>query len=131
LGRLGLLPTLEWLASDVAEYSGIGIKVNVLGSERRLTEEVELVLFRIAQEALRNVWRHAQATKADITVQFDKDKATDNGKGFSLPQAIGDLAKDGKLGLAGMQERARLIGGTLTVQSQPGEGTSITVELTV
>ncbi|PIW39857.1 MAG: hypothetical protein COW22_04850, partial [Chloroflexi bacterium CG15_BIG_FIL_POST_REV_8_21_14_020_46_15] len=135
LGRLGLLPTLEWLASDVAEYSGIGIKVNILGSERRLTEEVELVLFRIAQEALRNVWRHAQATKADITVQFDKDKAritiTDNGKGFSLPQAIGDQAKDGKLGLAGMQERARLIGGTLTVQSQPGEGTSITVELTV
>ena len=135
LGRLGLLPTLEWLASDVAEYSGIGIKVNVLGSERRLTEEVELVLFRIAQEALRNVWRHAQATKADITVQFDKDKAritiTDNGKGFSLPQAIGDQAKDGKLGLAGMQERARLIDGTLTVQSQPGEGTSITVELTV
>ena len=131
LGRLGLLPTLEWLASDVAEYSGIGIKVNILGSERRLTEEVELVLFRIAQEALRNVWRHAQATKADITVQFDKDKAritiTDNGKGFSLPQAIGDQAKDGKLGLAGMQERARLIDGTLTVQSQPGEGTSITV----
>jgi len=70
LGRLGLLPTLEWLASDVAEYSGIGIKVNILGSERRLTEEVELVLFRIAQEALRNVWRHAQATKADITVQL-------------------------------------------------------------
>lgn len=71
LDRLGLLSALEWLASDVSEYSGIEIKVNVLGNERRLPEEVELVLFRITQEALRNVWRHSQATRAEITVEFD------------------------------------------------------------
>ncbi|MFC1943791.1 PAS domain S-box protein, partial [Chloroflexota bacterium] len=133
LDRLGLLAALEWLASDVAEYSGIGIKVNVLGSERRLTEEVELVLFRIAQEALRNMWRHSQATRAEITVEFEESKTritvSDNGKGFNLPQRIGDLAKDGKLGLAGMQERAHLIGGTLTVQSEPGKGTTATIEV--
>ena len=133
LDRLGLLPALEWLASDMAEYSGIATNVNVLGTERRLPEEVELVLFRITQEALRNVWRHSQATKAEITVEFDEDKTrvtvSDNGKGFNVPQTIGDLARDGKLGLAGMQERTRLIGGTLTVQSQPGKGSSITIEL--
>jgi PAS domain S-box-containing protein len=133
LDRLGLLAALEWLASDVAEYSGIATKLNVLGSRRRLTEEVQLVLFRIGQEALRNVWRHSQATKAEITVEFDESKTriivSDNGKGFNLPQTIDVLAKDGKLGLAGMQERARLIGGTLTVQSQPGKGSIITVEL--
>ncbi|MFC1957753.1 PAS domain S-box protein [Chloroflexota bacterium] len=133
LDRLGLLGALEWLASDVAEYSGIDIKVNVLGNERRLTEEVELVLFRIIQEALRNAWRHSEATRAEITIEFDEDKTrilvSDNGKGFELPQTIGDLAKDGKLGLAGMQERARLIGGTLKIQSQPGRGSTITVEL--
>jgi len=133
LDRLGLLSALEWLASDVAEYSGIAIKVNVLGTERRLPEEVGLVLFRITQEALRNVWRHSQATKAEITVEFDQSKTrvtiSDNGKGFNLPKTIGGLARDGKLGLAGMQERAQLVGGTLTVQSEPGRGSGITVEL--
>jgi len=132
LDRLGLLAALEWLASDVAEYSGIATKVNILGSERRLPEEVELALFRITQEALRNVWRHSQATEAEITVEFDESKTritvSDNGKGFAFPEKIGDLARDGKLGLAGMQERVQLIGGTLTVQSQPDKGTSITVE---
>lgn len=133
LDRLGLLAALEWLASDVAEFSGIATKVNVIGSERLFTEEIKLVLFRIIQEALRNVWRHSQATGAEITVEFEPGKTrisvTDNGKGFNLPQTMGDLAKDGKLGLAGMQERARLIGGTLTVQSQPGKGSTVTVEL--
>jgi len=133
LDRLGLLPALEWLASDVAEYSGIAIKVNTLGTERRLPEEAELVLFRITQEALRNVWRHSEATRTEVIVEFDESKTritvSDNGKGFNLPKTIGDLARDGKLGLAGMQERARLLGGTLTVQSEVGRGSSIKVEL--
>lgn len=133
LDRLGLLPALEWLASDVAEYSGITTRVNVTGTEHRLPEEVELELFRITQEAMRNVWRHSQATRADITVEFDRDKTritvSDNGKGFTLPESIDTLARDGKLGLAGMQERARLIGGNLTVQSDTARGTGITVEI--
>ena len=133
LDRLGLLSALEWLASDTSEYSGIATKVNLLGTERRLPEEVELVLFRITQEALRNVWRHSQATRAEITVEFNSEKTkitvSDNGKGFNLPEKIGDLARGGKLGLTGMQERAQLIGGTLSVQSQPGKGTSVTMEL--
>jgi len=135
LDRLGLGPALEWLASDVAQYSEIVIKVNVLGTQRRLPEEIELVLFRITQEALRNVWRHSKATQAEVVVEFDESNTriivNDNGKGFNLPQTIGDLARDGKLGLAGMQERARLVGGTLTVRSQPGKGFSITVEVPV
>ncbi len=133
LDRLGLLPALEWLASDVAEYSGIATRVNVLGTERRLPEEVELVLFRTTQEALRNVWRHSQATEAEITVEFDEKKTritvSDNGKGFNLPRTLGDLAREGKLGLAGMQERAQLVDGTLTAQSQLGHGSSITIEV--
>ena len=133
LDSLGLLSAIEWLASDATEYSGIETKVSVLGPPRRLPEELELVLFRITQEALRNVWRHSQATRAEITVEFDENKVritvSDNGGGFTPPEAIGELARDGKLGLAGMQERAQLIGGILTIQSQPDKGTSITVEL--
>ena len=133
LDRLGLLSALEWLASDVAEYSGIETTVRVLGAKRRLSEDAKLVLFRITQEALRNVWRHSEATQAEIAVKFEKGKTkitvSDNGKGFSLPDTIGDLARDGKLGLAGMQERARLLGGSLKVQSKPGKGSSITVEI--
>ncbi len=133
LDRLGLLPALQWLASNVAEYSGLATRVNVIGAERRLPEERELVLFRIAQEAMRNVWRHAQATQAEVTIEFGEGKTkitiSDNGKGFTLPKMMGDLAKEGKLGLAGMQERARLIGATLTVQSELGKGSSLTVEL--
>ena len=131
LDRLGLLPALEWLASEVTEYSGIVTKVNILGKQRRLPEEVELVLFRITQEALRNVWRHSQASKAEIKVEFEESKTritvSDDGEGFNLPDKIGDLARDGKLGLAGMQERAQLVGGNLMVQSRPGGGTSISV----
>jgi signal transduction histidine kinase len=133
LDQLGLLPALDWLAADVTKYSGIATKVNVIGTERRLSEEIELMLFRITQEALRNVWRHSQATRAEITVKFDNTKTrvtvNDNGKGFNLPGTMGDLPKEGKLGLAGMQERARLMGGTLMVQSEPGKGTTVTVEV--
>lgn len=133
LDRLGLLPALEWLASSVTEHSGITTDVKVSGEEYRLSEEAAIALFRITQEALRNVWRHSGATNAQIIVEFDVTKTrvtiSDNGKGFKVPQNIGEIAKDGKLGLTGMQERAQLIGGILTIHSKPGEGTVVTVEI--
>lgn len=135
LDRLGLLSALNWLATDISSYAGITAEVKVTGEERRLPEEVALVLFRITQEALRNVWRHSGANKADISVAFNENNITisvsDNGGGFSPPPKMGDLARDGKLGLAGMQERARLIGATLSVVSEPGVGSTITLEAPV
>ncbi|MDP2948465.1 MAG: PAS domain S-box protein [Chloroflexota bacterium] len=130
---LGLLPALEWLVSDLEKHFGVAIGMAVLGPERRFSPDVELVLFRIAQEALRNVWRHSQASRAWVTVEFGDSKTTlavrDNGKGFEVPQSMADLANVGKLGLAGMQERARLAGGKLTLESEPGKGTTVTVEV--
>ena len=132
LDRLGLVPALEWLASEATEYSGIRTNVSVLGNIKRFPGEVELVLFRITQEALRNVWRHSSASTAKIKVEFEEDKVritvSDNGKGFRIPERMVDYARDGKLGLAGMQERAQLIGGTLKVSSREGKGTDVVIE---
>jgi signal transduction histidine kinase len=96
---------------------------------------VELVLFRIAQEALSNVRRHSRATNVEVVVKFNERKVgitiRDNGKGFTLPETIGDLLKEGRFGLVGMQERIQLLGGSLNIESAPGKGTSIKVEAPV
>jgi signal transduction histidine kinase len=132
LDRLGLVPALEWLASDIGKRSGINVEIRIHGVSRRFPPEVELVLFRVAQEALRNAWRHAQATRADIAVEFGGRKiritVKDNGKGFDLPETTGDLVKSGRLGLAGMQERIQLVGGSLRIESRLGEGTMVVIE---
>jgi PAS domain S-box-containing protein len=132
LDRLGLLPAVEFLASEVTKHSGAVTKVNLIGKEHRLPEEVAVALYRITQEALRNVWRHSEATHAEINIEFGdrwaRINVSDNGKGFQVPAKLSDLAKQEKLGLAGMLERVQLVGGTLTVKSQPGKGTTVTVE---
>ena len=132
LDRLGLLPALEWLVDDVKKHSGLTVKLSIKGSERRLHAETELLLFRIVQEALRNVWRHAEATEAKIKVEMSnriKITIRDNGKGFHVPDTIGDLAKDGRLGLVGMHERIQLIGGTLQMTSKPQKGTTLVIDV--
>jgi two-component system sensor histidine kinase DegS len=135
LDDLGLLPALEWLASDLTEHFGIAVDMKVLGSVRRLPPEVESVLFRIVQEALRNVWKHSGTSRAWVTLEFGGDKVVvavrDEGKGFKLPERREDLTVAGKLGLAGMQERAQLIGGRLKLKSEPGKGTTVTLEVPV
>ena len=132
---LGLLPALDWLVSDIEKHFDLTIGMAVLGPERRFSPEVELVLFRVAQEALRNVWKHSEASRAWVTVEFGDDNTAlavkDNGKGFEVPPSMADLANVGKLGLAGMEERARLVSGKLTLESEPGEGTTVTVEVPV
>jgi len=132
---LGLLPALEWMAENLAKDYEIDTRVQVMGSERSLPDETTLILFRIAQEALSNIRRHAEATRAWINLEFYDNKTVvtveDNGKGFELPPRIGDLTSSGKLGLAGMQERAQLINGNLKIQSEPGKGTTVTVEVPI
>lgn len=132
---LGLLPALEWLTSETSKQHKIVADVQVLGEEQRLAPESELALFRIAQEALTNVRKHAQASQARVIVAFGDGRVrltvSDNGQGFEQTQSIGDLPGRGKLGLVGMQERARLVGGTLNIESQPGKGTVVQVEIPV
>jgi len=135
LDDLGLIAALEWMVDEPIEKQGIDGHVEVVGNERSLPDEVQLMLFRIAQEALNNVRRHAEATCVWITMEFGDSEITltvkDNGKGFELPEKVEELASMGKLGLAGMQERALLIGGKLTLQSEPHKGTTVRVEVPI
>jgi len=133
LDDLGLIPALRSLAKDLQESNGIGTDLKVLGGERRFSPEVELLLFRIVQEALNNIRRHAQASEAQVVMEFAEDRIkvsiSDNGRGFELSGRVDDLPRSGKLGLAGIQERVRLLGGTIQLKSTPGKGTTLIVEV--
>jgi signal transduction histidine kinase len=133
LDDLGLTPALRSLVKDLQEYDGIVTSLIVLGGERRFSSEVESLLFRIVQEALNNIRKHAQASEVQVAMEFAEDKVkltiSDNGRGFELSGRVDDLPRSGKLGLAGMQERARLLGGTLEVKSIPGKGTTLIIEV--
>jgi signal transduction histidine kinase len=91
------------------------------------------LLFRIVQEALNNIRKHSEASNVEIGVNFGDARTvvtiTDNGRGFSIPERVSDLAATGKLGLAGMWERAQLIGGYVRINSEAGQGTVVTVEV--
>ena len=133
LDDLGLVAALEWMAEDMEKNYRIRAHVEVVGVERGLPTEVQLLLFRIAQEALSNIRRHAEASKAVVELRFGDYNITltvsDNGKGFELPERIGDLASAGRLGIMGMSERARLLGGTLEIKSEIGNGTQAVAKI--
>jgi signal transduction histidine kinase len=126
---------VDWLASELTKHHGISVEMAVNGEEKALSKQTELMLFRIVQEALNNVWKHSEATR--VTVSFEYSDSTvkvtirDNGKGFNIPPRVGDLAVAGKLGLTGVQERAQLLGGVLNIKSQPGKGTELSVEVKI
>jgi len=135
LDDLGLLPSLEDLAADLRREQGIAVEVLALGRVQRLDPETELALFRIVQEALNNVRRHANASEVVVNLRFDRDRVRvivrDDGQGCELPEYLSELTATGRLGLAGIYERAHLLGGKARVESKPGQGTKVNVELPV
>jgi len=133
LDDLGLVPALEWLADDLPNQYGVQASVEIDDDLPELSQETQLLLFRIAQEALRNVGRHSGATWAAISLRWSEDRVVmtvaDDGRGCDLPKDISDLARTGKLGLLGMYERARLLCGSFDIRSEQGQGTTVMVEL--
>jgi len=123
---------LRELTTQVQDQSGIEVSFKVKGKELRFTSEEELLVYRIAQEALRNVWKHSQASKAELVIEFDENRTVvvvaDNGRGCTVGESS-EFLKEGKLGLMGMRERAHLLGGTLKVCSEPKEGTTVVLEI--
>ncbi len=129
LDDLGLAPSLGELVAELRRRSGMPGGLTIAGEVRRLPEEIELALYRIAQEATTNVQLHAHASHVSVRLQFLEDEVrlevTDNGIGFNLEDK--DLDAGEAVGLLGMRERAELVGGTLTIRTSPGQGTEITV----
>lgn len=133
LDDLGLVSAIEWLASDAAERTDLAIEVQVTGGGWGLANEQELGIFRIVQETLSNVEKHAHASHVRITIEGNREQlhitVRDDGQGFEAPADINALASDGRYGLLGMQERARLCAGALTLRTAPGEGTTVAVQV--
>jgi signal transduction histidine kinase len=132
LDQLGLIPALRGVAETLLQPQGISLSIKTEGISERLPREVELILFRIAQEAMHNVVRHSQATQVWIHLMRRESELVmevqDNGRGFDLSAIIESGAERG-LGLAGMRERASLVGGQLEIQTRPGQGTTIRVRI--
>ena len=132
LDDLGLLPALRSYLKDYAERTGLLVRFERSAKDAPLNAEQKTALFRIAQESLANVAKHAQATEVVVTLGFAEDKMQlrikDNGKGFAVKQQRTAVERN-RLGLLGMQERARLVNGRCLVQSAPGCGTTVMAEI--
>jgi len=133
LDNLGLLAAIEMVVDEHTELLSRGARLSISGEPRRLDPKLELALFRIAQEALRNVARHAHAESAEVGLVFEHDQLTltirDDGIGLTLPRHVSDLATRGKLGVLGMKERAELAGGDFQVVAGDGGGSTIVVRV--
>lgn len=132
LDDLGLLPALEGLMAGLPQ-SGIEPLLETRGDQRRLSPDTELALYRIAQEALNNTRKHAQASRVETVVEFGADRVRvsvqDDGQGFEMPASLSDLATLGRFGFVGMHERVQLLRGTLTVRSELGKGMTIVADV--
>lgn len=133
LDDLGLPAALRWYASKVAERTGLKIRVDIFGEEKPITETVKIATFRIVQEALNNIIKHAEATGVFIQLSYNPTHihvtVRDDGKGFDPDVVRKRQTSRPSLGLAGMNERAGLLGGTVVIEAGPGQGTLVEVKI--
>ena len=132
LDDLGLFKTIEWLTDRFSEqHSDIHTRVELPETSTRLPEEIELVCYRVCQEALHNISKHACPTIVDVALTFSGDhlklNISDNGRGFDAAKRRSK--EHWGIGLLGIKERAKGLGGTATIESSPDNGTRISVEL--
>ena len=133
LDDLGLLSAIRWYTGNRLEPLGIQARVEVTGEERKLSPPAEIALFRVVQEAINNIVKHAEAHSVVLSVEFKEStimiEVEDDGKGFDegAVSLIPDKAQG--VGLLGMKERIALLGGEFRIVSGPGKGTHLTVEV--
>jgi signal transduction histidine kinase len=136
LDELGLVPAIEQLALDYTQASGVTVDVSAVGfGAERLPPVVETTVYRVVQEALTNTAKHAGARTASVVLRLRREAVqaivSDDGCGFDVDATLRTPAAWAHLGLHGMRERAALVGGAVTIESTPGEGTTIYVRVPV
>lgn len=136
LDELGLVPAVEQLALDHTQAHGVAVDVSAVGfGAERLPRVVETTVYRVVQEALTNTAKHAGASTASVVLQRRGNVlqaiVSDDGCGFDVEATLRTPAAWAHLGLHGMRERAALAGGTVTIESTPGDGTTIYVRVPV
>lgn len=135
LDDLGLVPALRRYLEGLEEREGLVVNLAVFGQEVRLASAVEVGLFRIIQEALHNVSKHARAASARVILTYGQEQlllsVRDDGRGFDLREVERGGRAGGHFGLISMRERAELLGGRFEVKSAPGQGTRITVAVPI
>ena len=132
LDDLGLIPALHTFMKSFKEETGIHVSLSAFAAVEQVNGGKRTVLYRVAQEALTNVARHAQASAAEVRIQ-KLDGAVclrikDNGKGFPAEHVL-HASKNKRLGLLGMRERVEMVNGNLTIESAPGKGTTIRAQI--
>ena len=127
LDDLGLAAAVEWVAQGFASRTGTTCTLDLPAGDLAIEPQTATALFRILQEALTNIARHAEATEVSVRLAEGDGglflEVRDNGKGFSEAH----LTPGGSLGILGMRERALLLGGQLAIRSSPGDGAAVTV----
>lgn len=133
LDDLGLVAALRQIAKQIEEHGSVSVQYNVTGRRRRMSSQIETVLYRIAQEALNNTVRHAKATEITIDLHFNDHAVVltiqDNGRGFEPTSILKPQAQVRAWGLLGMQERVGLVGGNFEIESAPGRGTRLVADI--
>lgn len=134
LDSLGFISTVNQFVNRYRQLPNTPeVMINVIGDIITLPQKLELSLFRIIQECLNNIRKHAQATNVEVNLDFKETTldvyVIDNGKGFELPGHLEDLLQEGHLGLVGMNERVKQYNGTFNIQSKAGEGSTIKVSV--
>jgi signal transduction histidine kinase len=132
LEDLGFIPALQ-AHVNTAQEAGLNASLEVEGQPNKLHPAQELALYRIAQEALTNARKHAQAERINIRLAYEDGfvqlEIRDDGVGFNVPSSLTELAQQGSFGLLGIQERVWSVGGALDITSSPGEGTQLHIKI--
>ncbi len=133
LDDLGLIPTLRWYIQNFSNRLNICSNFETMGLEEKLPPQIETAVYRIIQEALNNIAKHAQANRVEVSlVQRDSRilaSIQDDGRGFELEKILHPEAPERGFGIIGIQERVSLLGGQINIRSRPGFGTSIHIEI--
>ncbi|MBV8199709.1 MAG: sensor histidine kinase [Acidobacteria bacterium] len=129
LDDLGLVPALSWLSRTLRESAGLEVRVAADGVDGRLDPDVEILVFRVVQEALTNVLKHSEARAAAVLLMrrggWLEIEVTDAGRGFDPGAALDPAQGAAGSGLRGMRDRLELFGGRLRITSAPGAGTRL------